>query len=75
METTLKYQDLLTADEIFSSGNYSKVVPVTRIGERPLEFGPFYKKARELYWEFAHSKRANFVVNPDTAERALKTSA
>jgi branched-chain amino acid aminotransferase len=55
IETTLTYQDFEKADEIFATGNYSKVVPVTRIGSRPLEFGPFYKKARELYWEFAHS--------------------
>lgn len=43
------------ADEIFATGNYSKVVPVTRIGDRTLQFGPLYTKARELYWEFAHS--------------------
>jgi branched-chain amino acid aminotransferase len=55
VETTLKYRDFLEADEIFSSGNYSKVVPITRIEERKLEFGPIYKKAREWYWAFAHS--------------------
>jgi branched-chain amino acid aminotransferase len=55
VETTLRYQDLQTADEIFSTGNYSKVVPVTRIDDRKLEFGPLYQKARELYWAFAHS--------------------
>jgi branched-chain amino acid aminotransferase len=56
IEKTLSYQDLSNADEIFSTGNYSKVVPVTRIEGRTLEFGPLYKKARELYWAFAHSK-------------------
>ena len=55
VEGTLRYADLQSADEIFSSGNYSKVVPVTRIGERSLQPGPLYRKARELYWEFAHS--------------------
>jgi branched-chain amino acid aminotransferase len=55
IERTLIYKDFEMADEIFSTGNYSKVVPVTRIGDRPLQFGPFYKKAREFYWEFAHS--------------------
>lgn len=58
IEKTLTYRDFETADEIFSSGNYSKVVPVTRIGERLLEFGPLYKRARELYWEFAHGRPA-----------------
>ncbi len=55
IETTLQYSDLETADEIFSSGNYSKVMPVNRIDERSLQPGPLYRKARELYWAFAHS--------------------
>lgn len=55
IEKTLTYHDFETADEIFSSGNYSKVVPVTRIGDRSLQIGAFYAKARALYWEFAHS--------------------
>ncbi|HTA24124.1 MAG TPA: branched-chain amino acid aminotransferase [Terriglobales bacterium] len=55
LEKTLKYQDFEKADEIFSTGNYSKVVPITRIGDRSLAFGPLYAKARELYWAFAHS--------------------
>jgi branched-chain amino acid aminotransferase len=55
VEKTLSYQDLEIADEIFSTGNYSKVVPVVRIGDRTIQAGPFYTKARELYWAFAHS--------------------
>ena len=55
VEKTLTYRDFQTADEIFSTGNYSKVVPVTRIDDRPLPPGPLYTKARELYWAFAHS--------------------
>jgi branched-chain amino acid aminotransferase len=55
VETTLAYQDFEKAEEIFATGNYSKVVPATRIGDRPLPFGPIYTKARELYWAFAHS--------------------
>jgi len=55
VEKTLTYQDFETADEIFSTGNYSKVVPVIRIGDRSLQHGPLYTKARKLYWEFAHS--------------------
>jgi branched-chain amino acid aminotransferase len=55
VEKTLAYQDFAEADEIFATGNYSKVVPVTRIGDRTLPFGPIYTKARELYWSFAHS--------------------
>ncbi len=55
VEKTLAYHDFETADEIFATGNYSKVVPVTRIGDRALPFGPIYTRARELYWAFAHS--------------------
>ena len=55
VEKTLAYEDFEKADEIFATGNYSKVVPVTRIGDRALPFGPLYTKARELYWAFAHS--------------------
>jgi branched-chain amino acid aminotransferase len=54
VETTLRYQDFETADEIFSTGNYSKVMPIVRIDDRSLQPGPLYRKARELYWAFAH---------------------
>ena len=53
-EATLPYSALQTADELWSCGNYGKVLPITRIDERRLEPGPLYRRARELYWEFAH---------------------
>lgn len=53
-ETTLDYRDFQDADEIFSTGNYSKVMPVTRIDQRQLQPGPIAAKARSLYWDFAH---------------------
>jgi branched-chain amino acid aminotransferase len=58
VERSLKYDDFQTADEIFSTGNYSKVVPVAKIEDRVLAPGPIFTRARELYWEFAHSTRA-----------------
>ena len=54
VETTLSFRDVQNADEIFSSGNYSKVMPVNRIDARSLQPGPLYRKARELYWDYAH---------------------
>jgi branched-chain amino acid aminotransferase len=54
-ESTLGLADFLDADEIFSTGNYSKVVPVTRIEGRELQPGPIQAKARRLYWEWAHA--------------------
>jgi len=56
VEKILSYQDFEIADEIFSTGNYSKVVPVTRIDGQFLQAGPIYNRARELYWSFAHSR-------------------
>jgi branched-chain amino acid aminotransferase len=58
VEKSLKYDDFRGADEIFSSGNYSKVVPVAKIEDRAIAPGPIYSKARELYMEFAHSVSA-----------------
>ena len=57
IETTLRYSDFQAADEIFSTGNYSKVSPITRIDDRILQPGPFYRRARDLYWEYAHAGR------------------
>jgi len=54
-EATLSVADFMGADEIFSTGNHSKVVPVTRIEDRALQPGPVARKLRELYWEWAHS--------------------
>ena len=55
IEKVLRYGDFENADEIFATGNASKVLPVTRIGERALQPGPLYRKAREAYWAYAHS--------------------
>jgi len=54
VEKTLRYEDFLEADEMFSTGNYTKVMPITRFEDRILEPGPIYRLARRLYWEFAH---------------------
>ncbi len=54
-ECSLRYSDFEQADEIFTSGNYSKVMPVTRIDNVTLQPGPLYRKARELYMDFAKS--------------------
>jgi branched-chain amino acid aminotransferase len=55
VEKALTVEDFLDADEIFSTGNYSKVVPITRLEERELQPGPIQAKARRLYWEWAHA--------------------
>ena len=55
-ETTLTKQDILDADEVFCSGNYGKVLPITRVEDRHYQTGHVYQKARELYFEFARSQ-------------------
>jgi branched-chain amino acid aminotransferase len=56
-ERSIRWQEFVDADEIFSTGNYAKVMPVTRIETRSLQPGPIFAKARALYWDFAHSGR------------------
>jgi branched-chain amino acid aminotransferase len=55
IERSIRWEELREADEVFSTGNYGKVQPVTRVEDRHLQPGPIFKKARELYWEYAHS--------------------
>jgi branched-chain amino acid aminotransferase len=57
-EKALSVRDFLDADEIFSTGNHSKVVPVIKIEDRELQPGPVARKARELYWDWAHAAPA-----------------
>lgn len=52
-ERTVTPQELDTADEIFSTGNYGKVMQVTRYEDRNMQPGPIGRRARELYWQFA----------------------
>ena len=55
VEKPLTYEDFLDADEIFSTGNFNKVAPMTRIDQRDLQVGPITRRARKLYWDFAHA--------------------
>lgn len=54
-ETTLSVEDFLDADEVFTSGNYAKVMPVVRIEQVEKQPGPVFRKAREAYWAYAKS--------------------
>lgn len=54
-ETVLTLDDFRDADEIFSTGNYSKVVPIVKFDEHEPGVGAITMKARELYWEWAHA--------------------
>ena len=54
VEKSLSVADFMDADEIFSTGNHSKVVPIIRIEDRALQAGPVARNARELYMDWAH---------------------
>ena len=49
-------EDVLEADEVFSSGNYGKVLPITGVEDRAKPMGAIYQMARRLYWDYAHKK-------------------
>jgi branched-chain amino acid aminotransferase len=56
--------ELDTADEVFSTGNYAKVQPCTNYAGRPLQPGPMARKARELYFAWAEE---NWRILPKAA--------
>jgi branched-chain amino acid aminotransferase len=56
-ERSVTWRDVLDADELFSTGNYGKVMPITRVESRHLQPGPIYNRARQLYWAFAHGEK------------------
>lgn len=58
-EVTLYVEDFMGADEIFTSGNYSKVVGVNRLDGRDFQEGPVTRKALELYMNWAYGRTAS----------------
>jgi branched-chain amino acid aminotransferase len=56
-ETVLSFDDFRQADEVFMSGNMSKVMPVTEFDGTHYQVGPVTKQVRELYWDWALSDR------------------
>ncbi len=54
-ETVLSFTDFEDADEVFLSGNMTKVTPVTGIEGKSYQVGPITRRARELYWDWATS--------------------
>ncbi len=54
-ECTLSFEDFADADEVFLTGNMTKVTPITKIEDREYPIGPVAQEARELYWRWAKS--------------------
>ncbi len=57
-EAVLSFDDFRAADEVFLSGNFNKVTPVTAFDDRQYQHGPITRRARELYWDWTHSDAA-----------------
>lgn len=53
IETVLSFDDFRSADEVFLSGNMSKVTPVSAFDDRQYQIGPVTRRAREMYWDWA----------------------
>ena len=54
-ECVMRFEDFETADEVFLSGNMSKVTPVTAFDDIAYQQGPVARRAREMYWDWAAS--------------------
>ena len=53
IERTIGYDELAGADELFSTANYSKLMPCIKLDDRDLNAGPMFERARTLYLDFA----------------------
>ena len=54
-ETVLSFEDFHAADEVFLTGNMSKITPVTAFDDTRYPVGPITRRARDLYWAWAAS--------------------
>jgi hypothetical protein len=54
-EVVMTFDDVTAADEVFLSGNFSKVMPVTAFEDRQYRVGPVTRRVRDLYWDWARS--------------------
>ncbi len=54
-ETVMTFEDFETADEVFLSGNLTKVTPVSAFEDTPYQPGPVAERVREMYWDWAFS--------------------
>ncbi len=54
-EAVLSFEDFHAADEVFLTGNFSKVTPVKAFDDTSYQVGPVAGRARSLYWDWAAS--------------------
>ncbi len=56
LETVLSFKDFEEADEVFMTGNMTKIMPVTAFEDKNYQVGSIAKLARELYWDWSRSQ-------------------
>lgn len=54
-ECVLTFDDFRAADEVFLSGNFAKVTPVSAFEDVSYQIGPVTRRVREMYWDWALS--------------------
>ena len=54
-ECVLKFEYFSRADEVFLTGNMTKITPVSLFDDIKYEIGPVTKRARSLYFDWANS--------------------
>lgn len=55
-EQVLSYEDFESADEVFLTGNMSKLTPVIAFDDRQYQIGPLSQRLRDMYWDWAASQ-------------------
>lgn len=55
-ETVLGFDDFAQADEVFMTGNMSKITPVTAFDDTQYQIGPVTRRLRDMYWDWAASE-------------------
>jgi branched-chain amino acid aminotransferase len=53
IEKAISFEELFEADEIFGTGNYFKVGPLTRLEDQPFPIGDVTMRLRQLYFDWA----------------------
>ena len=56
LETVLTFQDFEDADEVFMTGNMTKIMPITAFEDKNYQVGSVAKLARELYWDWSRTQ-------------------
>ncbi len=55
IEKSLRIEDFLDADEVFTTGNFAKILPITRIEGRSFDSGQFVDMARTAYFAWVRA--------------------